>query len=121
MIETHALTPAESRCIGYKLLFSVCEDALAVASKIDGVAVSPDVAECEDAAAKARWDLTEALHPEIQAGATWMAEVVADDVTTSDDDQELIEDIKDQYAADFATFGVAMLGVLIEQGRIAIL
>jgi hypothetical protein len=119
--DTRTLTPAQSRRIGYKVLFSVCEDAVAVASKIDGVAVSPDVAECEDAAAKRRWDMTEPFHPEIQAAATWMADVVADDVTTSDDSQDLIEDIKDQYAADFAAFGVAMLGVLIEEGRIAIL
>jgi hypothetical protein len=118
MPATRSITPAQSRRVGYKVLYSVCEDPADVAARIDGVAVSPDVAECEDAAALARWDRTESCHPIIEAAAAWMAEVVADDVTTSDDTPEVKEGVKDEFASDFAAFGVALLGVLLEEGYI---
>ena len=117
-MQTRTVDTAQAHRIGYKILFSVCSSPKDVAAKIDGVAISPDVAECEEAAAAKRWDATEPLHDVVNAAASWMAEVVVDDVSTVDDTPELREDLKDEFAQDFATFGVALLGLMLEEGYV---
>jgi hypothetical protein len=117
MLQT--ITEAQSRRIGYKMLFSVCSEPAEVLGRIDGVPVSPEVADCELAAAEQRVFDTHPFHAIIEAAAAWMADVVVDDVTSEDDDPEMLPAMKDEYASDFAAFGVALLGVLLEEHVIA--
>lgn len=125
MKDTVELSPNENRLIGYKVLFAVAPDSpQELVQRVDplSVGLSPDVVQLEEEAAQRRWELAKPFRPWIEAAASWMTEVIADDLITNDASPEEIEQmresIQEEQGHDVAMFGAALLGILLEEGVI---